>query len=200
LQKAQIMVKTKIGFIISAVFLLAMTRLLPHPWNFTPLVAITLFSGSYLPKPWMGLALAVGAMFISDLLINMSIQSGFSGGYWSSTTPVGVYLGILVIWMAGSYLRGRTSVSSVLLATLFSSVVFYIISNSLVWVGNPNYAQSLSGWAVCLLAGVPFIQNEWGLALGSFFFNQIIGDLFYSGVLYGSFYLINQRSLKLNLA
>src|SRR3989338_8265825 len=42
-------------------------RLLPHPWNFTPLGALALSAGFWLPKRYIGLPLAV--RFFSDLII-----------------------------------------------------------------------------------------------------------------------------------
>ena len=42
-------------------------RLLPHPWNFTPVLAACIYSGFYMNNLFIALALPLLAVFISDL-------------------------------------------------------------------------------------------------------------------------------------
>src|ERR1700680_3189936 len=43
-------------------------RVIPHPWNFTPVAALGLFGGARL-RPWLALTLPFAVMAVSDLAI-----------------------------------------------------------------------------------------------------------------------------------
>ena len=68
--------------------------------------------------------------------------------------------------------------------SLASSLGFYFISNSLVWLSSGYYPMNIAGWGLALTAGIPFYQA--GDLTSSFFLNQIVGDLMYTTALYGA--------------
>ena len=61
---------------IAMVVLCACARLLPHPWNFTPLMAIGLFSGYQAAKASTGILVTLSALALSDAVL------GFDRGFW----------------------------------------------------------------------------------------------------------------------
>ena len=61
---------TVVGLVAAA----AVTRLLPHPPNFTPLTAMALFAGACLPSGRVALAVPLAAMFMSDLVLGFHDQ------------------------------------------------------------------------------------------------------------------------------
>ena len=64
--------------IVFALILVAMsTRLFPHPANFTPIIAIALFSGALLGKKWYAFIVPMFIMLLSDLII------GFHDTMWA---------------------------------------------------------------------------------------------------------------------
>lgn len=173
------------------------SRLLDHPLNFTPLIGITLFCTAYLPKKWMGIVLSLTSWIISDILINTFKESASTNGldYFYSPTAMGVYGSIVVIYFLGFLLRSNVSVLKLFGITLSSSFLFYFITNSITYFEG-FYGYGFTAYINCMVAGIPFIQNDFGLFWGSFFLNGIMGDLFYTSLLFGGYYLINQRSLK----
>jgi hypothetical protein len=75
--------------ILAVIGVLAVYRLLPHPWNFTPVVATAIFGGMYLSRS-LGMILPIGAMLISDLFLSFD---------WV-VTPV-IYGSILIAALLG---------------------------------------------------------------------------------------------------
>lgn len=49
-------------------------RLVPHPWNFTPMMAIGLYAGAKSAKLYTGLLVTLLTLLVSDVLL------GFYGG------------------------------------------------------------------------------------------------------------------------
>lgn len=156
-------------FITSAIFVAALLRLLPHWPNFTPVAAMALFGGAYLNRKWMAFVIPVSAMLIADLII------GFH------SYMLAVYLSFALIVIIGVRLKKRIRTSNVLLASVCSSILFFIITNLAVWYGSPFYSQDIQGLTRCFALAIPFFNNG------------ILGDLFYSGVLFGGFYLAQLR-------
>ena len=80
---------------IAMVVLCACARLLPHPWNFTPLMAIGLFSGYQARKAATGILVTLSALALSDVVL------GFDSGFWF------VYAAALVAVLFGRITRNR---------------------------------------------------------------------------------------------
>jgi len=144
-------------------------RLIPHWPNFTPIAAMALFGGAYFERKYLAFIIPLAALFISDLLLGLH-------GYLIS-----VYLSFIIIAGIGLLLRNRIKIGSVLLATLVSSLLFFVVTNFAVWIGSPFYPQNLTGLIECYAAGLPFLNNG------------VLGDLFYNTIFFGSFYLAQLR-------
>lgn len=185
-------------FIISSVVIATLSRLLPHPLNIAPLIGITLFSAAYMPKRWMGFVLPIGCWFISDVFVNIFRESATTSGiaYFITPTALGVYTSLIFVFLLGSLLRSGVKLPKLIGITLSSSILFYIITNSFCFFEGNLYGPGLAGYFKCLAAGLPFYKNDYGTLFGSFFLNGIMGDLFYVSALFGSYYLVNRRSLK----
>ncbi len=165
--------------VFSVILTAALIRLLPHWPNFTPIAAMALFAGTYLDRKQYAFALPIAAMFISDLVIGLH-----------ANIPA-VYLSFVITVLIGMTIRNKVNVGSVMLASLFSSVIFFLITNFSSWLASPFYPQTIFGLAECYLAGLMFFRDTtYGL---SFFMNDLIGTLFFSGVFYGAFYLAHMR-------
>jgi hypothetical protein len=50
---------------------------------------------------------------------------------------------------------------------------FFLVTNFLVWLRGTTYPQTLEGLLTCYLAGVPFYRQT------------LVGDLVFSGVIFG---------------
>ncbi len=133
---------------IAMVVLCAGARLLPHPWNFTPLMAIGLFSGYQASKAVTGILVTLSALALSDLVL------GFHSGFWW------VYAAALVAVLFGRITRNRGGAGAIAAAALGSSLSFFLITNFMVWATSRMYPLTLTGLTACFTAGIPFFQNQ----------------------------------------
>lgn len=137
-------------------------RVLPHPDNFTPTVAIALFSGAVLPAA-LAFTVPLLVMMASDLFI------GLHPLFWL------VWIGFAVISWIGVLIRERDGLVPVGLAAIGSSILFFIVSNLGVFFFENMYSKTYAGLAECFAMALPFFRNS------------LIGDLFYSVVLFSLF-------------
>ena len=153
--------------VIGLVLLGVASRLVPHPWNATPVMAIALFGGTYLAKRW-AILLPLAIVAISDVLIG-----------WHSTVPFtwGAFLltGLLAWWV-----RPNPNGSRILVGALAGSVLFFLITNFGVWVAGDLYPRTADGLWQCYVAAIPFFRTS------------LMGDLVYTAVLFGGYGVLAQ--------
>jgi len=160
----------KIYVVLTMIFAGALMRLIPHWPNFTPISAIALFGGTFLKRKDLAFLVPVIAMLLSDLII----------GFHSTMLPV--YLSFIAIVAFGLILQHRFTVVNTLKASLAASVLFYLVTNFASWSsGLMPYPLNIGGLMQSYIAGLPFL------------FNGVLGDLFYTSVLFGAAYLVTSR-------
>jgi hypothetical protein len=147
--------------VTSMIFIASLIRLIPHPPNFTPIAAMALFGGAYFSKKQFAFIIPISAMIITDAVI------GFHSLSWL------VYLSFALIVLVGIIMLNKVTIKNVVIASLISSTSFFLITNFGVWLGSNFYQQNISGLIECYVAAIPFFSNN------------ILGDLMYSGVLFG---------------
>lgn len=162
------------------IVLAALSRLLPHPQNFSPVEAIGLFGGAFFARRSLALAVPLLAMFASDLLLGV-IGGGIYWSYVASLSFWSVYAAIALCTLLGFPLRGRAGGARVLGASLAGSVLFFVVTNFFAWYGSAMYPQTGAGLVAAYVAGIPFFQNT------------LLGTLFYSALLFGGFALLRTR-------
>lgn len=160
---------TKFWVIAAIILFAAIMRLVPHYPNFTPLAAVALFGGAHLSKRWLAIFVPILALLLSDLIL----------GFHSFMIPV--YLTFTLVVLLGMVLKGKVSAGSVFLASVSASLLFYLVTNFFVWIASPLYAPTMAGLIQCYVAAIPF------------FHTTLLGDLFYSTVLFGGFYMLQIR-------
>ena len=166
--------------LIGMIAAVALTRLIPHPPNFSSVEAMALFGGAYLAKRSWAVLVPPIALFISDLALGL-MKGGEYFQYFVSAGFLLVYLTIAVLSVFGFGLRGKVSVARVAGYGIVGSVLFFLVTNFGVWFGSAYYPQTASGLMAAYAAGIPFLQNG------------ILGTLFYSAVLFGSYEVLKQR-------
>ena len=172
--------------LVGMIVLAALSRLLPHPPNFSPVEAIALFGGAYFAKRSAAIWVPLLAMFISDLALGL-VNGGIYSEYFLSAGFGLVYLCITLSTVIGFALRGRVTAFRVVGYSLAGSLVFFLLTNFGAWLGSAMYPQTGSGLVAAYVAGIPFFQNT------------VLGTLFYSVVLFGSFALLRRRIPALGL-
>ena len=166
--------------LVGLIVLAALTRLLPHPPNFSPVEAIALFGGAYFAARGWALVVPLVAMFLSDLALGL-VNGGIYFDYFASAGFLLVYACIALSTVLGFGLRGRVNGARVLGYSLVGSVLFFLVTNFGAWLGSPAYPQNAAGLAAAYVAGIPFFQ--W----------TVLGTLFYSALLFGGFALLRRQ-------
>jgi hypothetical protein len=156
---------TRLVALLSAVAAAAALRLLPHPWNFSPIGAMALFSGAYLGRRAWAFVAPLAALLLSD--VALGFYRGMEFVYAS------VALIVLIGWAVGS----RRTPLRVGVGAVAASVSFFVITNFGMWLFSGFYPVTPAGLAACYVAAIPFFQNT------------LAGDLFYAALLFGGFAL-----------
>jgi len=160
-----------VAMVVSAAFL----RFVPHPPNCTPIAAISLFSGAHFERKAWAFSIPLGAMLLSDVLFELLFGWGLHPQmlivYASFTAMVGL----------GTFLRTRRQTIPVVTAAVSSSLLFFWTTNLGVWATSGLYAHTVSGLGACYVAALPFLGTT------------LLGDLFYTAVLFRGYALLEQR-------
>src|SRR5262245_50630143 len=93
--------------IVLAAFLMLLgagTRLVPHPPNFVPMGAISLYAGARLPRRW-AFAVPLGAMLLSDIVLDWG-----HGRPFFTTWRVASYIAFTLLVGLGWLARDRNGV------------------------------------------------------------------------------------------
>jgi hypothetical protein len=150
-----------VGMIIFA----AILRIVPHPWDLTPVGAMALFSGAVISNRLIAFLFPLLALLAGDLFIGFHILM-----------PV-VYASFLVSITIGFWLRERRTMLRLGGAILLGAIQFFLITNVGVWMFLNSYPKTFSGLAACYVAGLPFLWNT------------LAGDALFSALLFGALFL-----------
>ena len=118
---------------------LAASRFIPHPPNFTSLIALSF----YVP-------VLLGLRFLPALLISFAITD-FIIGYHTATHWT--WGSVLVIGLVSQYFN--KNISYRLTGTLLAASLFFLITNFGVWTTG-MYSYTLSGLLNCYILAIPF--------------------------------------------
>ncbi len=137
--------------IVVLIALCAITRVTPHPWNFTPVAAAALFAGARLGGAWVGAGVAIVAVFVSDLSI----------GAYEAALMVSVYAAYALQAVIGHRaIAPAAGPVRILTASIAAAVAFYFITNFAVWLFTPYYAPTLAGLTESYVQALPFFRNS----------------------------------------
>ena len=131
---------------ITLILVLVLSRIIPHPWNFTPILATGIFSGFYFKNLISGFFVVAFSMFLGDLYL------GFHNTMFFTYISVSIAVGI------GFYIR-QFKFSQIIFSSILSSVSFFIITNFGFWLLSDIYQKSLYGLLESYLMAIPFFHN-----------------------------------------
>lgn len=155
----------KMGIAAALVALAAALRVVAHPWNFTPIGAMALFSGATFRQRWMKFGFPLVALFAGDV---------FTGLY---KLMIVVYASFLISVAIGMWIGEERKLPRLAGGTLLGALQFFLITNFAVWATFTTYPKSVAGLAACYAAGIPF------------FWNTLAGDAVYVVLLFGGYAL-----------
>ena len=147
-------------------------RIFPHPANFAPIGSMALFGGAYMTKR-QALTIPIMAMILSDVFIRFD----------SLPMRISVYGSFLIAVLIGFWIKKHKNAGSLIAASLFSSIIFFLITNFSVWAFGSLYPKTSFGLIESFTLAIPFFRNT------------ILGDLFYSGIFFGGYELVTNNAL-----
>jgi hypothetical protein len=154
------------------ILLAAVLRIVPHPWNLTPIGAVALFSGSMfsgstLRARWIAFGLPLACLFAGDVFV------GFH------KLMLVVYASFAVSVALGRWLGENRSVGRIGGVVFLGAIQFFVVTNFAVWVVG-FYPKTVAGLVSCFVAGIPY------------FWNTLAGDALYAGALFGGYALLER--------
>ncbi len=159
----------RIVVIASMMLIAGLSRLIPHPFNFTAIMAVALFGGAKFRNPSLAIVLPLIVMLITDAII----------GFYS-LMPF-VYGCIVITALIGTLIGRKSNPLYIIGGSLVSSLLFFLVTNGVVWFHDAQFAKNISGLMTCYTVALPFFKN------------QVFGDLFFNFVLFGSYRLVRAR-------
>jgi len=147
----------------------ALSRLIPHPPNFSPIAALALFGGAQFADKRLAFVVPLAAMFLSDLILGLH-----------ALIPV-IYGCFALIVCLGFWVRRRQSVWRIGGAALAGAILFFVVTNFGVWAIGSYYPKTGSGLLVCYIEAIPF------------FWNTLTSDLCFTAILFGGLLVAELR-------
>lgn len=152
-----------------------------RPFGFAPQWAMAVFAGAIIKNKKLAFLLPVFSIFISDTIYQLMFQNGtsqiwgFYEGQWSN------YLLFASLTVFGLMIR-KINWIKIMAASLAAPSAYFLISNFLVWIGGGGYHRATL--MESYMDGIPFYQMS------------LLATLVFSGVLFGSYFLMRDQSLQ----
>ncbi len=140
-------------------------RLIPHPPNFAPVGAASVFAGARLPA-WQAYLVPVAVMALTDPILD-----AWYGIARSMSGRLLIYLSFLIAVWIGRRVRASGNAWRIGAAMLASSTQFFLISNLPSWFAG--YPHTAAGLGACYIAALPFFERT------------LASDIFFGAVLFG---------------
>ena len=179
-------VQLKFGIVAIMIVIVALSRLLPHPYNFTPIGGMALFGAAHFSKKYWAFLIPLIAIWVSDLVLNNVVYATYFDGFqWVSTSFLFVSISFILIAAFGLIWLKTLKPGKLFIASLIASVIFFLLTNFGSWLFDPMnvYPNNVAGLGAAYAAGIPF------------FWNTLLGDLFYTAVLFGGFEWVSRTYL-----
>ena len=173
-----LVMKKNILLIVALIVIGILGRIIPHPPNFTPIIAIALLASHVFKNKWIVILTPLMAMWISDLVINNYLYAGYYDSLLIfSSSFLWVYGPIICIALLGTVLIKKVKISNIALSSISGSLIFFLVTNFGVWISGTMFPKSLFGLIECYTFALPF------------FGNALVGDLVYCTILFTSYSL-----------
>lgn len=144
--------------------------------NVTPVAAIALFGAAYIRRKELAIFIPLMILFISDIFI----------GLYSPVLMAGVYGSFILISFIGFLVRRKISFVNIVGTSLISSVIFFLVTNFVVWAEGLWYPLTMDGLMQCYILALPFFRYE------------ILGTLAFSLFFFYSYALVTEKSFSLH--
>ena len=127
------------------------SRIIPHPPNFSPVTAIALFGGLNFSNKKIAFIIPLLILIISDFFLGFSLINLI------------VYISFILVVFIGTRIK-KITIQNILL----SSFIFFLVSNFGVWL--IGYPMTLDGLLLCYTMAIPFFGYS---VAGDIFFGYL---------------------------
>ena len=141
-------------FILISFISIIISRLLPHPPNFTSTIAVAFYLPALFGTKFIIVALS--AFIISDIILGLHSLVFFT---WGSL--------FLIAYIAKYFQKFYFRIFGVSL----SCIIFFLVSNFGVWALGDLYIKNLEGLILCYTMAIPFLQSS---LIGTIIFSTLI--------------------------
>ena len=128
------------------ILVLSFSRLIEHPWIFTPILAVGIFSGFYFKNFILSLFIVILSMFIGDLFLGFHSTMFFT------------YISLALAVVIGLFIK-HFKFTEILFSGLASSVCYFIITNFGAWLTLEMYEKNFAGLLQSYVLAIPFFHN-----------------------------------------
>tara|TARA_B100002052_G_C15804697_1_gene562927 strand:- start:707 stop:1207 length:501 start_codon:yes stop_codon:yes gene_type:complete len=142
-------------------FILAASRFIPHPPNFTTLITLSFYVPAFL-----------GIKFIPIVLLSFALTDIYFGMH---ATTLFTWGSVFFIGFISKYLF--SNIFKRIIGAFCGACIFYLISNFGVWAVSGYYEINLNGLILSYSLALPF------------FYNSIASTMIFSLIIEGSFKL-----------
>ncbi|MET0464866.1 MAG: DUF6580 family putative transport protein [Chitinophagaceae bacterium] len=166
-----------------------------RPFGFAPQMAMALFGGAVISDKRFAVLLPILSLFLSDVVYQLLYMNGMSsiqGFYEGQWLTYLLFVGITFFGM----LMKKIDLKNIIGFTISGSVIFFLLSNFGVWIGGGGLGRpkTFDGLMLCYGDAIAFYR-DYGVIKG-FAGNQLIGDLFFSFLLFGAFVLARNYFIR----
>jgi hypothetical protein len=131
--------------------------------------------------------LPLTTLFLTDLLLNwLYYDVALVNRYMLANYAA--YAGIL--WL-GRHFTARASWLSLLGGGILGAILFYLVTNTMAWLQNPEYLKTFSDWIRALTIGTSGWPQTW-----EFFRNTLISGGLFTGLFAGAMKLAEKMETE----
>ena len=141
----------------------------PELFNFSPVIAIFLFSGAYIKGRFSWIVPIIGVI-LSDLLL-----SAFYGHKLVAPFMLVAWFSYALIFLLGKWMGTKGNIYKIGISGLFSAILFHLITCSFSWWVNPANVKTVSGLVKAIILVEPGFPPSY-----LFLKNTVLGTLFFS--------------------
>ncbi len=137
----------KILYPLGIIIILAFSRLIPHPPNFTPIISMALLSGYFFSSIYLAIIILIFSLLVSDFFL----------GFYENM--IFIYFTILFISLVFFNISYKINFKNLYLFSFMGAFIFYLITNFSVWATGSLYDKNFSGLIQCYFLALPFFKN-----------------------------------------
>lgn len=153
------MEKKKFYLITGIVLFAALTRLIPHSFNFTAIGSVALLGGALFNSKKWAFAVPFAALFISDMILNFVLYPQYTTGFFYPGM-LSVYLAFGLTVLLGVFIK-KPGFGNLTAASVGATALFFLITNFGSWMTMPQfYTRDINGLMNAYAAGLPFLYNN----------------------------------------